>query len=489
MTIKQIVNKVKENEPRADTELLELAYEFARKAHQGQKRRSGEDYLQHSLNTAFTLAQIKADLNMIIAGLLHDVPEDTEVTLEEIKKNFGEDVAMLVEGITKLSKIKYRGVERYAESLRKMFMSMAKDLRVILIKFADRLHNLKTLDALSPEKQKRIAQETLEIYAPVAGLLGVWRLKWQMEDLCFKYLYPEEFKKLEYKYEVEQKAERNQYIQKVKNILDQKLKEAGVEHEITGRFKHLYSIWQKMQKKDRRFDEIQDVFALRIIVGSIEDCYKTLGIIHTLWKPKTNRFKDYIGVPKPNGYRSLHTTVFGIDGKPTEFQIRTHEMNEEALYGVSAHIYYKMKNTDKESSRQPRWVKEILELQRNLADTSDFINQVKLEVFRNRIFVFTPKGDVYDLPEGSTPIDFAYAVHTDIGNQCSGALVNDRITSLDSELKSGDLCEIIIEKGRKAPNRDWLKFVKTSRARDKIKALTKRSPLEQIKRFIPGIKN
>jgi len=487
MTIKQIISKVKENDPRADTELLELAYEYSRNAHKGQKRKSGEDYIQHSLNTAFVLAQIKADFNSIIAALLHDVPEDTEFTLDDIRKNFGSDVASLVEGITKLSKIKYRGVERYAESLRKMFLAMAKDIRVILIKFADRLHNLKTLDPLTPEKRERIARETLEIYAPIAGLLGIWRLKWQMEDLCFKYLFPEEFKKLEYKYEVEQKTERTQYIQKVKNVLSQKLEEAHIKHEITGRFKHLYSIWRKMQKKDRKFDDIQDVFALRVIVDSIADCYKTLGIIHSIWKPKINRFKDYIGVPKPNGYRSLHTTVFGIDGKATEFQIRTQQMHDEALYGVAAHIYYKTTEKPSEGQKQPRWIKEILDLQLSLEDSTDFVKQVKLEVFRDRIFVFTPKGDVYDLPEGSTPVDFAYAVHTDIGNRCTGAMINDKIAPLDTNLKSGDLCEIITDKNRKEPNRDWLKFVKTSRARDKIKQLSKKSRFEQIKKLIPGI--
>lgn len=488
MTIKQILNRVKENDSEANTDLLELAFDFANKAHEGQKRKSGEPYIQHSLHTAFVLAEIKADLNTIIAGLLHDVPEDTKYTLEDVKKNFGEEVATLVEGITKLSKIKYRGIERYAESLRKMFLFMANDLRVILIKFADRLHNLKTLEALPSEKQKRIAQETLEIYAPIAGLLGVWRLKWQMEDLCFKYLYPEEFRKLEYKYEVEQKAERNQYILKIKTILDQKLNESGIKHETTGRFKHLYSIWQKMQRKDRRFDEIQDVFALRIIVESVADCYKALGVIHSIWKPKISRFKDYISIPKPNGYRSLHTTVFGIDGKPTEFQIRTTEMDEEAHYGVASHIYYKMSGSDEDKSKRPRWIKEIMDLQLNLEDTHDFIKQVKFEVFRNRIFVFTPKGDVYDLPSGATPVDFAYAVHTEIGNHCMGAMVNDNIVPLNTELKSGDLVEIIIDKNRKGPNRDWLKFIKTNRARNKIKSLSKTSRFEQIKKYIPGIK-
>jgi GTP diphosphokinase / guanosine-3',5'-bis(diphosphate) 3'-diphosphatase len=489
MTIQQVINKVKENNHKADITMLELAYEFAVKAHNHQKRRTGEPYIQHSLHTAFVLAQIRADMDTVIAGILHDIPEDTEYTLEDIKKNFGDEIATLVEGITKLSKIKYRGIERYTESLRKMFLSMAQDLRVILIKFADRLHNLRTLDALPEHKQKRIAQETLEIYAPIAGLLGIWRLKWQMEDLCFKYLYPEEFKKLEYKYEVEKRAEQNQFIQKVKNILGQKLKEERIPFEIQGRFKHLYSIWKKMQKKERRFDEIQDVFALRVIVPDIAACYKTLGIIHSIWKPKTNRFKDYIANPKPNGYRSLHTTVFGPDGKSTEFQIRTSEMDEEAKYGIAAHWYYKQKEgSEDEMHKQPRWVKEIMKIQKDAEDANDFVKKIKFDVFRDRIFIFTPKGDVFDLPEGSTPIDFAYAVHTDIGDHAVAALVNDNMSTLEQPLRNGDLVEIIIDKRRKGPNRDWLKFVKTARAREKIRQATKASRLETIKKYIPGVK-
>lgn len=485
MTIEQIINKVKENNPKADTELLQLAYDFAITAHKGQKRKSGEPYIQHSLHTAFALAQMKADLETVIAGLFHDIPEDTPHTLEEIEKNFGGEIAGLVEGITKLSKIKYRGVERYVESLRKMFLAMAADLRVILIKFADRLHNLRTLDALPPEKQKRIAQETLEIYAPIAGLLGIARLKWQLEDLCFKYLYPEEYKKLEYKYEVEKRVERHKYIEKIKTILNRELKKAGIKVEISGRFKHLYSIYKKMQLKDRKFDEIYDVFALRVIVPTVADCYKALGIIHTLWKPKMSRFKDYIAVPKPNGYRSLHTTVFGPEGKATEFQIRTPEMHEEALYGIAAHWYYKQKEKEEKIS-QPRWIKEVMDLQRHAENALDFIKQVKFDVFRDRIFVFTPKGDVYDLPEGSTPVDFAYAVHTDIGNHCSAARINDKIAALDAKLKNGDLAEIIIDKKRKGPSRDWLKFAKTHKARSKIRQFSP-STFESIKRLIPGI--
>ncbi len=487
MTIEQIINKVKKDQPQIDTDMLRLAYDFALKAHGKQKRRSGEPYIQHTLHTAFLLAQMKADFPTIIAGILHDVPEDTERTLEDIKKNFGQEIATLVEGITKLSKIKYRGVERYRESLRKMFLAMAQDLRVILIKFCDRLHNLRTLDALPPEKRLRIAKETMEIYAPIAGLLGIWRLKWQMEDICFKYLYPHEFKKLEYKYEVEKKLERNQYTQKVKNILGQKLKKAGINYTIENRFKHLYSIYKKMQKKDRKFDEIYDVFALRVIVPNVSECYKTLGIIHTIWKPKSDRIKDYIAVPKPNGYRSLHTTVFGPDNKATEFQIRTQEMHEESLYGIAAHWHYKSQNESDGYKQQPVWVKDILNIQRQAKSTNDFINKIKLDVFQNRIFLFSPQGDVFDLPEKSTPIDFAYVVHTEIGNKATGALVNNNMATLDQELKNGDQVEIIIDKNRKGPNRDWLKFVKTNRAKDKIRHSAKKSKFDSIKKIFPGI--
>lgn len=491
ITIDQIINKVKENDPEADLDMINLAFEFANEAHKGQKRKSGEPYIQHSLHTAFILAQIKADQNTIVAGLLHDVPEDTDYSLEEVEKNFGKDVAKLVEGITKLSKIKYRGVERYIESLRKMFLAMAEDLRVILIKFADRLHNLRTIDALPPEKQERIARETLEIYAPIAGLLGIFRLRWQLEDICFKILYPDEFKKLEYKYEVEKKVERTRYIQKIRNILSKELDDAGIGHRIDGRFKHLYSIYRKMQRKDRKFNEIYDVFALKVLVKDVEDCYRVLGIIHSLWRPKTNRFKDYIALPKPNGYQSLHTTVFGPTGKPTEFQIRTEQMNEEALYGIAAHWHYKHKGEQNENKEnQPRWIKEVLDTQRAYVDSQDFIKQVKFDVFKDRIFVFTPKGDVYDLTEGSTPVDFAYAVHTDIGNQTMGALVNDKIAPLDRELRNGDLVEIIIDKKRKGPSRDWLKFVKTHRARSKIKQATNAPAgrFENIKKLISGVR-
>jgi GTP pyrophosphokinase len=487
MTIDRVIKKFKENHPKIDTDILWLAYDFADKAHQGQKRKSGEPYIQHPLHTAYLLTEIKADLPTVVAGLLHDVPEDTELTIQDIEKNFGTEVANLVDGITKLGKLKYRGIERYRENLKKMFLAMTGDIRIIFIKFCDRLHNLRTLDFLPDEKKKRITKETLEIYAPIAGMLGIWRLKWQMEDICFKYLYPEEYQDLEQKYEIEKKTERNQYFQKVKNILAPKLEEGDVKYEIEVRFKHLYSIWQKMQNKKRKFDEIYDVFALRLIVPEIDDCYKTLGIIHTLWKPKPNRFKDYIAVPKPNGYQSLHTTVFGPEGKAVEFQIRTQRMHEESIYGLAAHWYYKAKS-NKELDVQPRWVQEIIDIQKEITNTNEFIKNVKLDIFRDRIFVFSPKGDVFELPENSTPIDFAYAIHSGIGDKASRVLINDKLGRLDQELKNGDLVEIIIEKNRDHPNRDWLKFVKTKRARDHIKQHAKQSTIDNIKRFIPGIK-
>ncbi len=481
MTIERLIKKAQEINPEIDTETIIKAYKFAEEAHKGQTRKSGEPYIEHPLYTAFDLVQIRADLSTIVAGLLHDVPEDTSYTIEDIKNNFGEEVANLVDGITKLGKIKYRGIERYRENLRKMFLAMTSDIRIVYIKFCDRLHNLKTLSALPENKQQRIARETLEIYAPIAGLLGIWRLKWQMEDICFKYLYPKEYQEIEYKYDIEKKSERNQFFQRTKNILEEELKKTNIEYEITARFKHLYSIWQKMQRKDRKFDEIYDVFALRVVVKNIEDCYKVLGIIHTIWKPLLNRFKDYISVPKPNGYRSLHTTVIGIDNKATEFQIKTEEMHEDSIFGPQSHWSYK---NDPDSYTKPGWVKEILEIQKENQKTADFVKEIKgSSLFQDRIFVFSPKGDVIELPEKSTPIDFAYAIHTDIGNKATQALVNEKIVDLNHELKNGDLVEIITETNRKSPNSDWLKFVKTKHAKERIKQYSQNKTFDKFKKI------
>jgi len=488
MTIEQIIEKTLQNNLGVDVNLLRLAYDYAEEAHRGQERKGGGPYIQHCLHTAFVLAQMKADPDTIIAGILHDVPEDTEHTLADIEKNFGKEVAKLVEGVTKLGKLKYRGITRYRQNLRKMFIAMAQDIRIIMIKFSDRLHNLRTLDALPREKQIRIARETLEIYAPIAELLGIWRLKWQLEDLCFKYLYPEEFKKLEYKYEVERRTERNQFIQNINTILGNELKKVNIPNTIEGRFKHLYSIYKKMQNKKKEFNEIYDVFALRVITDNISDCYKTLGIIHSLWKPRPGRFKDYIAMPKPNGYRSLHTTVFGPNGKSVEFQIRTEGMHNEAFYGIAAHWNYKQLNNlegGKKDKQQPKWVEEIMEIQKKAKNTKDFIKNIKIDVFQHRIFVFSPKGDVFELPEGATPIDFAYLVHTDIGNKTTGAKVNEQIVTLESELKDGDMVEIIVDKNRKNPNFNWINTVKTKSARDKIRANAKKKSIFGIKNFIP----
>ncbi len=488
MTIERIIKKFLENHPEADTSVLQKAFEYARDAHKEQVRKSGEPYITHPLHTAYLLTEIKADLSTVAAGLLHDVPEDTEKTIEDVEKEFGSEIAGLVKGITKLGKIKYRGIERYKENLKKMFLAMTSDLRVIFIKFCDRLNNLRTIESLPEEKQKRIAQETLEIFVPVAGLLGISRLKWQMEDICFKILYPEKFHELEYEYEVEKKVERNQFFRKVKSILTPKLEEAEIEYEVEMRFKHLYSIYKKMQEKNRKFDEIYDVFAMRIIVPNVNDCYKTLGIIHTLWKPNPSRFKDYIAVPKPNGYKSLHTTIYGPEGKATEFQIRTKEMHEESIYGLAAHWYYKHMDHGGEYNA-PAWVKEIVEVQKEVTSTDELVKKVKLDIFQDRIFVFSPKGDVFELPEKSTPIDFAYAVHSNIGNKAASVLINDKLGKLDQELRNGDMVKIITEKNREHPNSDWLKFVKTRRAKERIKQFSKKSSLLNIKRFIPGMKD
>jgi GTP pyrophosphokinase len=479
MTIEQILAKIADHYQPADIALVKKAYEFAAKAHDGQKRLTGEPYIQHPLHTAFILAQINADAAIVAAGLLHDVPEDTKYKISTIKKLFGEDIAFLVSSVTKLSLISYRGQERYRESLKKMFLAMAKDLRVILIKFADRLHNLRTLEYLPDEKRQRIAKETLEIYVPIAGLLGIWHLKWQMEDICFKHLHPQEYQELSQKYEVEKKLELDQYIQRASQELGAILDKLKISYEINGRFKHLYSIWQKMNNKQRKFDEIYDVFALRVIVPTIDDCYRTLGAIHSLWKPNIKRFKDYIVLPKPNGYQSLHTTVFGEEGRATEFQIRTTQMHEQAQYGVAAYWNYK-ENIKHQLTPNLCWTQEILALQKDNPDTQTFIQKLQLDIFNDRLFVLTPRGDVHELPIGATVIDFAYAVHTEIGNKATGVLINNKIGQLDEVLHNNDLVEIIIDKKQVGPDLAWLKFAKTSKAKSAIRQHAHQSTLARI---------
>lgn len=466
-TIQDLIEKVKAYDPKADTDMLQLAYDFANNAHSGQLRKSGEPYIFHPLATAHILADMRIDPSIVIAAILHDVPEDTEVTLDEIKKNFGSEIASIVKGITKLGKLKYRGVERYIENLRKMFVAMAEDIRVMIVKFADRIHNLTTLDSLPPPKRYRIALESLEIYGPIANRLGMDEFKGRLEDLSFQYVYPKEFQQTKKVYE-DKLAGQMTTAKHVLEVTAKELKSSGiVVTDIRGRNKRLYSYYQKLlRKKDP--DKIYDLIALRIIVPTIADCYAALGLVHKLWKPLKGRIKDFIAQPKPNGYQSLHTTVFTDQGGIVEFQIRTSEMQQEAEYGAAAHWHY-----DEWGSRRPnreiKWVQELAEIQRDILNKLSDLEEIKVDFLQNRIFIFTPKGDVIDLPEGATPVDFAYHIHTDVGDKCNGAIVNEQMTSLDTPLKNGDVIEIIIDKNRKGPSRDWLKFVKTHTAKMHIR--------------------
>ncbi len=480
ITIEEIINNVKAYNPEADVKQIREAYEFAAMAHAGIKRLSGEDYIQHELATAWNLTKMNLDVPSIVAGLLHDVPEDTSYNLEDIKKKFGKEVAQLVEGITKLGTLKYRGLERYAENLRKMFLAMTQDIRVILIKFADRIHNLETLEYNRPDKRKRIALETLEIYAPIANRLGMGEMRGTLEDLAFPYVYPKEYTWIKKVAEDKLKVEKK-YIEKIKKALQKELQENKIAYlSIHGRIKHLYSLYQKMLLKDKDINKIYDLIALRVIVLTVADCYTVLGLIHKRWKPLKGRIKDYIAQPKPNGYRSLHTTVFAEKGKIVEFQIRDKEMHESNEYGVAAHWHYKEADHKKLAKEKTDWMKNLLEIQKKFHDDQKYISEIKLEVFQNRIFVFTPKGDIIDLPENSTPVDFAYHIHTDVGNKCVGALINEEIAPIDTPLKSGDVVKILINKNRQKPNPDWLNFIKTLLAREKIKAGLKESKVKNI---------
>jgi guanosine-3',5'-bis(diphosphate) 3'-pyrophosphohydrolase len=473
-SIDDLIDELKKYYHKADIDMVRLAYDFAAKAHEGQTRKSGEPYIVHPLAAAFILAQMRIDVNLIIAALLHDVPEDTPITLDEIEKNFGKDIASMIKGITKLGKLKYRGVERYIENLRKMFVAMAEDIRVMILKFADRVHNLSTLDALPPKKRYRIALESLEIYAPIANRLGIGEFKSLLEDLAFPYVFPKEYARTKALRESALAAQ-SEYLETIMKKIGPELKNAGITViSVHGRQKTLYSLYQKIIKKYgwEEADKIYDIEAIRIIVEDVGDCYAALGIIHKLWRPLKGRIKDYISQPKPNGYKSLHTTVFCDDGKVVEFQIRDRQMHSEAEYGVAAHWHY-----DEKGSRLPAkdvdWAKELAAIQKNVIEKISDLDELKVDFFRNRIFVFTPQGDVLDLPEDATPVDFAYHVHTDIGNHCNGAKVNDQLVSLDTALRSGDVVEIVVDKNRKGPSQDWLKHVKTHLAKSRIKASLK----------------
>ncbi len=479
-TLATLLKVIDEEELAVDKDLIQLAFDFANNGHQGQLRKNGEPYIQHPLSTAITLAQLHLDQNTIIAGLLHDIPEDTSVPLSDIKANFGPDVANLAEGITKLGKLKYRGMERYLENLRKMFIGMAADIRVIFIKFADRLHNLRTLDSLPGDKQERIARETLEIYAPIANRLGIWQLKGELEDLSFKYLFPQAYLDLKKRLEESYSARRD-ILAKIKTKINQEMRKEQIPAaEISGRTKDLWSIHKKLLTHNDDLNRVHDIIALRIVVPTIADCYKTLGVIHAHWRPMPNRLKDYIAQPKPNGYQALHTTIFDESGKTVEIQIKTPAMYRTAQYGIAAHWHYDEHGSVK-LDRKLEWVQELAKWQEEIQDNQKYLDALKIDVFQDRIFVFTPKGDVIDLPENSTPVDFAYHIHTKIGDTATGARVNNLMAALDTPLKSGDMVEIITEKNRKGPSLDWLKFVKTRAARDKIRANAPKGIWQTIK--------
>jgi GTP pyrophosphokinase len=471
--LEDIVERLQSNNPEADVDLVRRAYIFSARAHQGQTRLSGESYLIHPLDVAKILADLKLDAATVAAGILHDTIEDTTSTTEEIQSLFGDEVAKLVDGMTKLSRIELQSrEEREAQNFRKMIVAMSNDIRVILIKLADRLHNMRTLKFLTPEKQKRTAQETLDIYAPLANRLGIAKIKTELEDLSFQYLHPGEYREIANKV-AQKRLERQTYINELIEIVKRQLAEHGYKGEVKGRPKHLYGIWQKMQKQGISFDDVYDLIAVRIITDTKVNCYAILGLIHSLWTPVPGRFKDFIGVPKSNLYQSLHTTVIGPKGERVEFQLRTEEMHRLAEEGIAAHWRYKEKSAmSQREEQQFAWLRQLLEWQSDLTDAKEFMETVKGDLFPDVVYVFTPKGDVRELPQGSTPVDFAYAVHTDIGHQCVGAKINGKIVPIKHVLRNGDRIEVITQTGH-TPSRDWLKFVKTSKARTRIKAWVK----------------
>jgi GTP pyrophosphokinase len=467
--IENLILKIEQYNPQADMKQIIKAYNFAETAHEGQLRNSGERYFVHPFNVAMILADMNMDTPTIIAGLFHDILEDTNITYETIVSEFGEEVANLVDGVTKLRKLNYKTKqENQAENLRKMVMAMAKDIRVIIIKLADRLHNMRTLEYMSDEKKKEKALETLEIYAPLAHRLGISKIKWELEDLSLRYLDPEGYYDLVDKVS-KQRKEREAYIQDIITTLQKKLDEMDIHCEISGRPKNFYSIYRKMVYQNKSFEQIFDLTAIRVIVDSVKDCYGVLGMVHTLWKPIPGRFKDYIAMPKPNMYQSLHTTVIGPKGEIFEVQIRTWEMHRTAEYGIAAHWKYKEGTTKSDNfDDKLTWLRQLLEWQKDLKDPKEFMESLKIDFFTDEVFVFTPKGDVIDLPNGSTPVDFAYRVHTDVGNSCVGAKVDGRIVPLDYKLKNGNIVSIITSNNT-GPSRDWLKIVKSSQAKSKIR--------------------
>jgi len=466
--LKTLIEEIPKYQPGADLDLLARAYEFSAASHKGQQRASGEPYLSHPLEVASLLVTFKMDVTTVTAGLLHDVLEDTKATKADLAREFGQEIADLVDGVTKIGKLAFSSrEERQAENFRKMLVAMARDLRILMIKLADRLHNMRTLDYLSQDKAKKIAHETLDIYAPLAHRLGMAKVKAELEDLALRALNPEDYVDLQ-KRVAKRRLEREADINQVIAILERKLTEVGIESQIRGRPKHFYSIWKKMHDQGREFDEIYDLTAVRVLTRSVRDCYGALGVIHSLWKPVPGRFKDFIAMPKVNMYQSLHTTVIGPKGDPVEIQIRTWEMHRIAEEGIAAHWLYKEKKSGKDKLDESLlWLRQLIETQQDMKDPREFMDTVRVDLFPDEVYVFTPKGDVKALPDGATPIDFAYAVHTKVGERCVGAKVNGKLVPLRYTLRQGDIVEIVTSPNQH-PSRDWLKIVKSTRARSKI---------------------
>ena len=481
-SIEDIISLVKQKKRWADTKLIVKAYNYAKEKHGTQCRKSGEPYIIHPVQVAYILADIGLDEATICAALLHDVVEDTEVTHEDLVRDFGEEIATMVAGVTKLGELRYQASteERQVENYRKMFLAMGKDIRVIIIKLADRLHNLRTLKYLRRDRQIANAKETMELYAPLANRLGIYSLKWELEDLAFKYLYPEEYRELVEGID-KKREERLKFIEKIMDDIRGQLKKQRIEAEVTGRAKHLYSIYRKMKRDNKTLDQIYDLFALRILVNSVKDCYAALGVVHEMYSPMPGRFKDYIAVPKPNMYQSIHTTLLGEKGTPFEVQIRTWEMHRIAEYGIAAHWAYKEANYGKKGKQvvtvtkdKLAWLRETLEWQQDMKDPQEFLNTLKTELFEDEVYVFTPKGKILVLPRDATPIDFAYSIHEEIGNHMVGCKINSKMMPIITKLQSGDIVEIMTSDSQKGPSRDWLKFIKTTKAKSKIQSWFKK---------------